>query len=458
MSESGKLTMMVLGAIGLAGCAAVTPAPAADDSAGPQLIEVTTACPRVGKNVTFDRPDGAYRIRLGKTGATFGKWSLLYRLPDSLTGCAFGVEHDAPNLAAANLLPVRVTWLDAERKELQSSYLVPSGKTAFSRSLHRPPGAQFVTLDCGLRYAPEQAVSYRNVKCERAEIPDRPVRLVVVKSTPKDDKKATCEDNQLRMEKVFRQLEADGEKPDLVVFPETFLTRWVPDVGETKGAQPIPGPHTEWAAGWARKLHTNVVVSLREKDGDRYFVSAAVIDRQGKLVGRYRKTQFTVGEYEGGYDWGTELPVFDLDFGRIGVLICWDLWFPEAARTLRVKGAEIIAYPIASTNPTFYDVMWRSRAVENGLYLAAAISGPGGRCPARVVGPDGQVLAETWNEQTYAATTIDLGKPFFIPYLSVSCDGENGNFYMGERHPALYHELGVPREVCNESKQAEQTR
>ncbi len=458
MSESGKLAMMVLGAIGLAGCAAVAPAPAADETAGPQLVEATTAQPVVRPNVTFDRPDGNYRIRLGETGSTFGKWRLLYRLPDSLTGCSFRVEHDAPDLAAANLLPVRVTWLDAERKELQSSYLVPAGESAFERSLRRPPQARFVAFDCGLRYAPGRAVSYRNIECKRAEIPARPVRLVVVKATPKDGKQATFDDNQARMEKVFLNLEAAKEKPDLVIFPETFLTRWVPDPGETKGAQPIPGPHTEWAAKWARRLHTNVVVSLREKDGERYFVSAAVIDREGKLVGRYRKTQFTVGEYEGGYDWGTELPVFDLDFGRIGVLICWDLWFPEAARTLRVKGAEIIAYPIASTNPTFYDVMWRSRAVENGLYLAAAISGPGGRCPARVVGPDGKVLAEAWDEQTYAATTIDLSKPFFIPYLSVSCDGENGNFYMAERHPALYRELSVPQESCHENSKAEKTR
>ncbi len=429
----------------LAGCA-TAPAPHATGFVtDPKPVSETTYCPKERPNVIFDKlPDG-YRITLGETGSTFGKWRLLYELPDNLTGCSFRVEHDVPELNADNLLVVRVSWLDEEQVLLRSSYLERESPSAFSRSLRRPEGARYVALDCGVRYAPGRSVTFRKAECRAAEVKPRPVRLVVVKGTPKAGKLATCEDNQNRMALVLDNLIAAGETPDLVVFPETFLTRWVPNLVD-KGAQPIPGPHTEFLGAYARKLNTNIVVSMREKVEDRYYASVAVIDREGKVVGRYRKAQFTVGEYESGYDWGTELPVFDLDFGRIGVLVCWDLWFPEAARVLRLKGAEIIAYPIASTNATYFDTIWPARAVENGLYLAAAISGTSGSCPARIIGPDGKVRAETWRSQTYAATTVDLSEPFFMPWLSVSKGAGESNFYMFERHPALYRDLTAPEE------------
>ena len=163
-------------------------------------------------------------------------------------------------------------------------------------------------------------------------------------------------------------------------------------------------------------------------------------------MGVYRKTQLCISEYENGYDWGTDLPVFDLDFGKIGVLICWDLWFPEAIRVLRMRGAEVIAYPIASTGRKYFDWMWQTRAMENGIVLAAAISG-GDTCPSRVVMPDGEVIAETYYQQTYAAATVDLSDlPVNIPWLSVgSGAGESRSFFIHERHPELYRILSGDR-------------
>ena len=186
---------------------------------------------------------------------------------------------------------------------------------------------------------------------------------------------------------------------------------------------------------------------LALKADGRYYASAAVIDRTGNIVGVYRKTQLTVGEYENGYEWGDELPVFDLDFGKVGVLICWDLWFPEAIRGLRLNGAEVIAYPIAGTTFAHFDTMWKARAMENGIYLAAAISGESDSCPSRIISPAGEVMAETWKEQTYAAATIDLrDPPVNLPWLSVTeGEGETRTFYTHERHPELYRMLTAPK-------------
>ena len=420
---------------------------AADGSAPTPLIREMPYRPDSRPQAVLKKTNGAYQVRLGENDSTFAKWQLTYQLNDDVTACRFAVRHDAPEtVVRAGLLTVRAAWLDAEGKNLRSAYLEADSPTSFSRSLPRPKGARFAELHLGVRYLPGRTITFRDAQCVAVTLPERRVRIIVAKCTPRPEGLATCEDNQKRMESVFDAIAADGEKPDLVVFPETLLTRWVPDLGTDMGAQPIPGPHTQWASAFARKLHTNVVVSLREKTNGRYYNSAVVIDRAGSIVGVYRKTQLTVGEYESGYDWGDNLPVFDLDFGKVGVLICWDLWFPEAIRALRLKGAEIIAYPIAETSVEHFDWMWKTRAMENGIYLAAAISGKSGRCPSRIVSPAGEVLAETWQEQTYAATTIDLrDPPVNLPWLSVSDgEGETRTFYIHERHPQLYQELTVP--------------
>ena len=407
-----------------------------------KAAECSTFCPANRPAAAFQEKDGAYSIRLDETCGTAGRWNFFYDLPEDLTACSCRLRHNGGKEAVAKaLLPCQMSWLDADGINIETSYLEADGADLFCRALRRPAGAVRLLLTAGVRYW-GQEVTFREVECRPVTLRDRKVRIVVAKNTPAQGGMATCEDNQSRMESVFIQLEKAGETPDLIVFPETLLTRWVPDPGPEMGTQPIPGPHTDWAAKWAKKLRTNVVISLREKADGKFYNSAAVIDRAGTVVGVYRKTQLTVGEYEGGYHWGDDFPVFDLDFGRIGVLICWDMWFPEAIRTLRLKGAEVVAYPIASTSRKHFDTMWRARAMENGVVLAASISG-GDTCPSRIITASGELLAETYTPQTYAAATVDLADlPVYLRYLSVDHGaGESRSFYMQERHPELYGNL-----------------
>lgn len=411
-----------------------------------KMWRMETARPDCRPGVEFNSAPNAYTVKLDEKTGMFGKWVAIYKLPASGNGCKFQVRHNAgADVVAGELVVCSVSWQDAAGKDVVTAYMEPEGDGLFTRTLRRPKDAVTVRISMGVRnyYKP---VTFSDVVCEAVDINPRPVRIVVSKCSPQWGGRATCEDNLARMEKVWQLLEINQEKPDLVVFPETFLTRAVRNLGIDKGAQTIPGPHTAWAAAWAKKLNTNVVVSLREKNDGRYYNSAVVIDRAGKIAGVYRKTQLCISEYENGYDWGTDLPVFQLDFGKIGVLICWDLWFPEAARTLRLRGAEVIAYPIAATGRKHFDWMWSSRAMENGVVLAASIAG-GDTCPARVVMPDGEVAAETYYQQTYAAATVDLSDlPVNIPWLSVgSGAGESRSFYIHERHPELYRSLSDKR-------------
>jgi N-carbamoylputrescine amidase len=153
-------------------------------------------------------------------------------------------------------------------------------------------------------------------------------------------------------------------------------------------AEPIPGPTTEAMASLAKELGVVIIVPLFEKRGaGLYHNTVAVIDADGSYLGKYRKMHipqdpgfeekfyFTPGDL--GY------PVWNTRFGRIGVLICWDQWYPEGARLAALAGAEIILYPTAigwlpeekaalgSAQHCAWETVQRGHAVANGCYIAA---------------------------------------------------------------------------------------
>ncbi len=153
-------------------------------------------------------------------------------------------------------------------------------------------------------------------------------------------------------------------------------------------AEAVPGPTTDALAPLAKELGVVIIVPLFEKRGPGlYHNTAAVIDADGTVLGKYRKMHipqdpgfeekfyFTPGDL--GYR------VWDTQFGRIGVLICWDQWYPEAARLTALMGAEILFYPTAigwlpSEKATLgkaqhcaWETVQRGHAVANGCFLAA---------------------------------------------------------------------------------------
>lgn len=139
-------------------------------------------------------------------------------------------------------------------------------------------------------------------------------------------------------------------KPDIICLPEMF------HVANTK--QPRPsladssespiGPISIRFADFAKQHQCYVICSISTVDAGRYYNSALVIDRQGKYVGEYRKINPTVGELELGFTPGPlDPPVFDLDFGKIGIQTCYDINWHDNWRRLRQKGAEIVFWPSA---------------------------------------------------------------------------------------------------------------
>ncbi len=155
-------------------------------------------------------------------------------------------------------------------------------------------------------------------------------------------------------------------------------------------AEPVPGPSTELLQELARELEVVIVASLFElRARGLYHNTAAVIDADGRYLGKFRKMHIPddPGFYEKFYFTPGDLgyKVFKTRYATIGVLICWDQWYPEAARLTALKGAEIIFYPTAigwSTDEHSLEVRqaqqaaWKtmqlSHAIANGVFVAAA--------------------------------------------------------------------------------------
>lgn len=124
-----------------------------------------------------------------------------------------------------------------------------------------------------------------------------------------------------------------------------------PDGDYTHLAKSIPGPSTEKFSQLAKELSVILILSLYEKSKSDYFNTAVVIDKDGSIAGTYRKMHIPDGPnyYEKHYfKAGTQgFKPIDTSLGKLGVMICWDQWFPEAARSMALAGAEILIYPTA---------------------------------------------------------------------------------------------------------------
>ncbi len=177
-------------------------------------------------------------------------------------------------------------------------------------------------------------------------------------------------------------------------------------------AQPLPGPAEEGYCALARKLGIWLVPgSLYERDGERVYNTAMVIDPEGTVVGRYRKI-YPFLPYEAGVSHGVAPLVFDVPgVGRFGVSICYDQWFPEVARALAWLGAEVIVHPtLTGTNDRAQElVLAQSNAIVNQCYVVDINhAGALGNGRSIVVGPEGEVVHQAGEQAEVVAVTLDL--------------------------------------------------
>jgi formamidase len=179
-----------------------------------------------------------------------------------------------------------------------------------------------------------------------------------------------------------------------------------------KNSESIPGPLTERLCALARKTGQWIVPgSMFELDGDRLYNTSIVISPHGEIIAKYRK-MFPWLPYEAGTTPGNEFCVFDIPHvGRFGLMICYDMWFPENARTLAWMGAEVILQPtLTPTSDRELElVMARANAMFNQAYFVSINGiGPWGGGRSTMINPDGRVMQEASTNQTILTEILDL--------------------------------------------------
>lgn len=310
---------------------------------------------------------------------------------------------------------VRLVWL-ARGKAVHPAGMYVRGPRAggsdpsqlvFRDVLVAPSEADGARLSLEVKWPGEGRVVWQRASVRpTAPLPPRKVKIGTVylrpsNSTPQKNLKAFCE-----------QIDAAGRLGlDIVCLPEAITLVGTRLTGP-QTAEPIPGPSTEQLGAAAKRNRLWVVAGLYEQDGPQVYNSAVLLDRQGRLAGKYRKIHLPREEWAKGITPGHEYPLFQTDFGRVAIQICYDWFFPEVDTIFALQGAEVVFAPTWGT--TFADRegrvegenVFRVRARDNGIYLVPSVYDGS----SMVIDPLGRVLVSNKGQSGVFWCEVDLNQ------------------------------------------------
>jgi len=265
------------------------------------------------------------------------------------------------------------------------------------------------------------------------------IRLALAQISSKRENK---KENLRKIEKIT--MKAKKQAADLVIFPELSLTGYVIRDQIYELAETVPGPATQRVEAIARKTGMYVVFGmpeLSEKTKATIYNTAVFVGPEG-VVGKYRKMYLpthSVFEEKRHFRPGYQAEVFDTTIGKVGLCICYDLFFPEVTRLIRLKGAQLIVAISASPaiRRSYFEVLTAARAIENTAFLAYVnLAGVedglqfwGG---SRVVSPTGEIIAKAkYDEDDFVICDVNFSdlKPAeaSIPTLKTSVQNSSTN-------------------------------
>jgi len=309
-------------------------------------------------------------------------------------------------------LAVRVNWMGGGKMLHPAGMLVrgPIVKNDIARFddvLTAPEEADGARLSLEVKWLQGGSVLWKEVRMREAPMPKpRKVKVGTVylrprNSTPQKNLKLWCD-----------QVDAAGKLGlDIVCLGET-ITAVGTSASIEERAHPIPGPISDTLAKAARSNHIWIVAGLNERVGDVVYNTAVLLDRQGQLAGKYRKVHLPREEWRQGVRPGHEYSVFETDFGKIAIQICYDWFFPEAATIFALQGAEMIFAPTwGNTLPdeggcVNGESTFRVRARDNGVYMIPSVYDGN----SLVIDPMGRILASSKGKEGVFWAEIDLNE------------------------------------------------
>jgi predicted amidohydrolase len=270
---------------------------------------------------------------------------------------------------------------------------------------HAPTEATRAVVELSYRWEPGGEAAWSDFSLRKTTAPrPRKVRLATVHYRPSEGK-TNLEKCQLFAPMISKAAE---QKADFIVLPET-LTIFGRGRTYAECAEPVPGPCTKYFGQLAKKHDLYIVAGLLERADHKVYNVAVLIGPDGDVVGKYRKVCLPRGEIEGGITPGNDYPVFQTRFGKVGMMVCYDGFFPEVARELSNRGAEVIAWPVWGCNP----LLGAARACENHVYVVSSTytDASSNWMITAVYGHDGKPLAQARKWGDVVIAEVDLNQP-----------------------------------------------
>lgn len=354
---------------------------------------------------------GDGQLILASTPVAFGGWTRRYEGFHPGDWVRFAVEYRGEGLTEPrNQVLVRLEWKNARGERVGEPEFAGlerelGGWRATEGTVQAPSGAHAADLQLYVYRAGEATVAFRNPVVVEVPAPSkRPVRIAAINYRPAKARGGEENARQLA-DFLARELQ---QPADLIVLGEGVTV-----VGSSKKyedvAEAANGPTARILGEVARARHSWLVAGIYERDGANIFNTAILLNREGKLAGKYRKVYLPREEVERGLAPGDDWPVFQTDFGKLGLMICYDVFFADPANALALGGAEVIAMPIWGGNET----LAKARSIEGRVFLVAA----GYDHPTYIQDPNGERLATATKSPSIAWVEVDLARPYREEFL-----------------------------------------
>ncbi len=232
---------------------------------------------------------------------------------------------------------------------------------------------------------------------------------------------------EYNLEETVKQIDrlCKKYKPDIIALTETFYTRKTLEEPHLI-ALPADSRPIKVICEKAKEYNTYIALSFLENEDGYIYNSGFLIDRNGKLAGKCHKCHLTMGEYECGYAPGKEIKVFDTDFGKVGIAICWDIFFPEHIRAMQKQGVEVIINSTAGYSETRI----AERCREAGAFIVTATSA--GYQMSGIFNPYGEKIADASAEFGIVCKEVDLNEKYYWEWMSYPSLGRANDIYLNE--------------------------